>query len=258
MCSVFPNSDKVNIYRKLVAARIPRTTNRSSAAPRHAPTPRVAWCSSKKTSNSSVNNKRSCSPRHCNAGPADDQVKVHHNSNPSIALEIRIQSYRRSSNCPGAEISSSEKTRQENSYWTKSSQSEYSNPELYDDDMISVWSTFDLKSYDLDCRDNNTNSRAKSAPPRRQTYNCGNAALLYNESRGSSQCSRRNKNQEKLNRVLAETTPKLIKSVHLDYDLYLQALKLEKCVPANVSDKRIRQDIDRIFKKHNKLIASSK
>ena len=46
-------------------------------------------------------------------------------------------------------------------------------------------------------------------------------------SQGSSQCSKRDRSHDKLKQVLAETTPKLVKSVHLDYDLYLQVMAIQ-------------------------------
>lgn len=258
MCSVFPNSDKDNIYRKLVAANIPRRSHRSSSTHHNIPAPRIAWSSSKNT-NSSVrlSNKHSYIPRNHNSIAVIKEepvreVEFHRDNNKSkIGLEIKINSFNHY-NVPHADTGSyraGPEIIKQDSSWTKPPQSEYPSTEVYDDDMISVWSSFDLKSYDLDCRRNS--ARAKSAPPRRLPYHCGNATLLYSESRGSSQCSRRTGSHDKLKQVLAETTPKLVKSVHLDYDLFLQALKLEKCVPAGVSDKRIRKDIARVFKKHN-------
>lgn len=258
MCSVYPNSGKTNIYRKLVAAKIPRTSIKRSPSTYNCniPTPRLAWCSSNNTNTTVRSNNQHTSRNHNDTVRGDPikegrnlQMHVHRNNNNSnIGLEIKTKSYDQTKICPGLKIVAPEFRKPETN-WKRSPQSEYSNTEVYDDDMISVWSSFDLKSYDLDCRGNNT--RAKSAPPRRLPYQCGNATLLYSESRGSSQCSKRDRSHDKLKQVLAETTPKLVKSVHLDYDLYLQALKLEKCVPVGVSDKRIRKDIAMIFKKHN-------
>lgn len=59
------------------------------------------------------------------------------------------------------------------------------------------------------------------------TFRFFNIKLIYDNvtrrfPQGSSQCSRRTGSHDKLKQVLAETTPKLVKSVHLDYDLFLQ------------------------------------
>lgn len=258
MCSDLPSSQSADIYKRLLAESISRTKSRNfepviirnnfPTKNRKTDSNIPNFVKQYEFKRSPVNEKTEIQKDRCKR---INQVSVVDNSSDAqIGLQIKINSYNQNSqNEPPRSGNRSTKEEPRNP-----SRSNKKVDEAYDDDMMSVWSSFDLKTYCLSgkLRDGAC-MRANSAPPQRQQYRCRNAAIFFSEEvkcqrNRTSISPRKNK---KLQHVLTETTPKLIKDIPIDYEIFLKALKLEKCVPSGVSDNQIRQNINRVINRHD-------
>lgn len=149
---------------------------------------------------------------------------------------------------------------------TRNSSGSPRSTEVYDVDMVTAWSSFDLKSYELTLQP--PMARAKSAPiKQRRELQCNTATLLYDKqihvrqsehklrpSSSASRCSSRTSTQQAQS-VLQSTfqSPqfqqrmvKFLKSP-ADFELLLQALKLERCVPRGASEAMLRKNLQSIL-----------
>jgi len=140
--------------------------------------------------------------------------------------------------------------------------------EVYDVDMVTAWSSFDLKSYELTLQPPTHGVRAKSAPiKQRRELQCNTATLLYDKqiharqaehkfrpSSSASRCSSRASNQQAQS-ILQSTfqspqfQQRMVKFLQspADFELLLQALKLERCVPRGASEAMLRKNLQSIL-----------